>query len=102
MPASYHIAQEIQKYNIPDYRPRQTQYAISYTLIDVRDSMWPVLDSRMRSKRFVPSNGCDEIVASRLVRRRIQRDRTSRGSFVLTIHLKHTHDRRAIDYCCLF
>ena len=28
MPASYHIAQEIQKYNIPDYRPRQTQYVI--------------------------------------------------------------------------
>ncbi|TFY79586.1 hypothetical protein EWM64_g4423 [Hericium alpestre] len=25
MPASYHIAQEIQKYNIPDYRPRQEQ-----------------------------------------------------------------------------
>ena len=24
-PESYHIAQEIQKYNIPDYRPRQTQ-----------------------------------------------------------------------------
>ncbi|KZV75965.1 aminophospholipid-transporting P-type ATPase [Peniophora sp. CONT] len=26
MPASYHIAQEIQKYNIPDYRPRQEQF----------------------------------------------------------------------------
>ncbi|KAI9462638.1 calcium transporting ATPase [Russula earlei] len=26
IPASYHIAQEIQKYNIPDYRPRQTQF----------------------------------------------------------------------------
>ena len=25
MPSSYHIAQEIQKYNIPDYRPRQEQ-----------------------------------------------------------------------------
>ncbi|KAA1470665.1 calcium transporting ATPase [Dentipellis sp. KUC8613] len=25
-PASYHIAQEIQKYNIPDYRPRQEQF----------------------------------------------------------------------------
>lgn len=25
MPASYHIAQELQKYNIPDYRPRQEQ-----------------------------------------------------------------------------
>ena len=26
IPASYHIAQELQKYNIPDYRPRQEQY----------------------------------------------------------------------------
>ncbi|KII95736.1 hypothetical protein PLICRDRAFT_98979 [Plicaturopsis crispa FD-325 SS-3] len=26
MPASYHIAQELQKYNIPDYRPRQEQF----------------------------------------------------------------------------
>jgi len=25
-PSSYHIAQELQKYNIPDYRPRQEQY----------------------------------------------------------------------------
>lgn len=25
MPSSYHIAQELQKYNIPDYRPRQEQ-----------------------------------------------------------------------------
>ncbi|KAF8514608.1 aminophospholipid-transporting P-type ATPase [Gautieria morchelliformis] len=26
LPASYHIAQELQKYNIPDYRPRQEQF----------------------------------------------------------------------------
>ncbi|KIJ11589.1 hypothetical protein PAXINDRAFT_157254 [Paxillus involutus ATCC 200175] len=26
MPRSYHIAQELQKYNIPDYRPRQEQF----------------------------------------------------------------------------
>ncbi|KAI0629096.1 phospholipid-translocating P-type ATPase [Trametes polyzona] len=26
MPETYHIAQEIQKYNIPDYRPRQEQF----------------------------------------------------------------------------
>ena len=29
-PASYHIAQELQKYNIPDYRPRQEQYVNFY------------------------------------------------------------------------
>lgn len=32
MPETYHIAQEIQKYNIPDYRPRQEQY-VSDTII---------------------------------------------------------------------
>lgn len=26
MPSSYHIVQELQKYNIPDYRPRQEQF----------------------------------------------------------------------------
>ena len=25
-PRSYHVAQEVQKYNIPDYRPRQAQF----------------------------------------------------------------------------
>src|ERR1700734_1006089 len=33
-PAPYHIAQELQKYNIPDYRPRQEQYVPSLTSID--------------------------------------------------------------------
>lgn len=28
LPASYHIAQELQKYNIPDYRPRQEQLVL--------------------------------------------------------------------------
>ena len=32
-PAPYHIAQELQKYNIPDYRPRQEQYVPSPLLI---------------------------------------------------------------------
>ena len=30
MPETYHIAQEIQKYNIPDYRPRQEQYVCPF------------------------------------------------------------------------
>lgn len=30
MPASYHIAQELQKYNIPDYRPRQEQCVLRF------------------------------------------------------------------------
>jgi hypothetical protein len=32
MPASYHIAQELQKYNIPDYRPRQEQCALRFSI----------------------------------------------------------------------
>lgn len=32
MPETYHIAQEIQKYNIPDYRPRQEQYVLCIRL----------------------------------------------------------------------
>jgi len=51
----------------------------------------------MPLKRFVLSNGCDEIVALPSVRQRIQRGRTSRGSYVLMIHLKHMHDRQATD-----
>jgi phospholipid-transporting ATPase len=33
MPLSYHTAQELQKYNIPDYRPRQEQYVTSLQLL---------------------------------------------------------------------
>ncbi len=51
----------------------------------------------MPSKKFVLSNGCDETVALRLAKRRIQHDRTSRDLYVLTIHLTHTHDRQATD-----
>jgi hypothetical protein len=34
-PASYHIIQELQKYNIPDYRPRQEQY-VPEIVVDCR------------------------------------------------------------------
>jgi phospholipid-transporting ATPase len=37
MPKSYHIAQELQKYNIPDYRPQQEQcvrYCTGCFLVD--------------------------------------------------------------------
>lgn len=104
MPASYHIAQEIQKYNIPDYRPRQTQYVIS-SLSDLSKRLiLTFVDFKMPLKRFAPSNGCDEIVALRLARRRTLRVRTNRALSVLMIHLKHTHDRQVTDTedCCLF
>jgi phospholipid-transporting ATPase len=46
MPSSYHIAQELEKYNIPDYRPRQEQFVIishPVTIVNV---------DRARSLRF--------------------------------------------------
>ena len=33
LPSSYHIVQELQKYNIPDYRPRQEQYVLGYVVL---------------------------------------------------------------------
>ena len=42
MPESYHIAQEIQKYNIPDYRPRQEQY-VSYHYTFLSDCLHTIL-----------------------------------------------------------
>ena len=42
-------------------------------------------------------NVCGGIVASHLARRRTRHDKTSRASFVLTIHLKHTHARQVTD-----
>jgi hypothetical protein len=51
------------------------------------------------SKKFVLFNGCGEIVASRLARRRIQHGKTSHGWYVLTIHLKRTHDRQGTNDC---
>ena len=103
MPASYHIAQEIQKYNIPDYRPRQTQYVICIlVMIVLKGLILSFVGFKMPSRKFAPSSGCDEIVALHLARLRILRDRISRGSFVLTTRRKHTHDRQAIEDRCPF
>ena len=40
-PETYHIAQEIQKYNIPDYRPRQEQYAASTSSTEAALTCFP-------------------------------------------------------------
>ena len=40
-PETYHIAQEIQKYNIPDYRPRQEQYAASISSTEAALTCFP-------------------------------------------------------------
>lgn len=92
MPASYHIAQEIQKYNIPDYRPRQEQYALVFHYrFNVNCSPSPPTDSKRLSRRYARCSVCDETVALHSVRRRTPHGRTSRGSFGHTIRRKHTH-----------
>jgi phospholipid-transporting ATPase len=40
-PAPYHIVQEIQKFNLSDYRPRQEQYVFSTRLRDKADGQIP-------------------------------------------------------------
>ena len=85
-PASYHIAQELQKYNIPDYRPRQEQYAYwkpvpilcAHTILSV--------DSRKPSRKFVLFRGCDEIAGSLSVRQKTARNKIKRDSFGPTTH----------------
>lgn len=47
-PSSYHIAQELQKYNIPDYRPRQEQYARKLSVI-----FWLVLSDFYRFQKAI-------------------------------------------------
>lgn len=89
MPSSYHIVQELQKYNIPDYRPRQEQSAIFYYLSMYRDTKFGyVLGSRRRSRKFVPLSACEEIAVSHSARPRTQGNRIKPNSSERTTHQK--------------
>ena len=90
MPLSYHIAQELQKYNIPDYRPRQEQYA--FLLFDLTLFMSVPLDSRKLSRKFVPLSVCDGTAALPLVRQKIV-NRTRLRSSELMTRQKRVPDR---------
>jgi hypothetical protein len=69
-PRSYHIAQELQKYNIPDYRPRQEQSVIAqYFSLPIAQ---PVTGSRKRLRKSVRSSVCVGIVALRSAKQRMQ------------------------------
>jgi len=68
-PLSYHIAQELQKYNIPDYRPRQEQY-VPVPLFFLRVEIW-LEDSRKRSRRSALYNACGETAVLPSARLRI-------------------------------
>jgi phospholipid-transporting ATPase len=73
IPASYHIAQELQKYNIPDYRPRQEQYV---TVINQRRfHLFRWLGFRKLSRKSVLYNGCGVIVGLLSVRLKIPGDK---------------------------
>src|SRR6266550_5448314 len=78
-PLSYHIAQDLQKYNIPDYRPRQEQYVatICCLIIDT-DSL---SGSKRQLRRFVPYSGCGGTVGLPSARRKPLENKIRRSSF---------------------
>ena len=92
MPSSYHIAQELQKYNIPDYRPRQEQYvSLLYIYIDL--NLYGVSpDSRKLSRKFVQLSVCDGTAALPLVRQRMANRTRPRSSGLMT------HQKRVPDH----
>lgn len=99
MPASYHIAQELQKYNIPDYRPRQEQYVPrlpARTMRTMTDTLL-CIDSRKPSRKSARCRGCAATVALHLVRRKRRESKTKRASSEPTIHQKRTPGRQGIE-----
>lgn len=96
MPASYHIAQELQKYNIPDYRPRQEQYV---PLLDANSTYSRYLCLHKGFKRLLRKcvlyNACEGTADLRSARRRIPLDhKTKHASLGHTTHLNQTHDHQ--------
>src|SRR6266446_6780752 len=75
MPLSYHIVQELQKYNIPDYRPRQEQYVLVYIPYPFFSSLLYIPGSRKPSKKFGPRSACVAIAVLLSVRPRMRASR---------------------------
>jgi len=63
IPASYHIAQELQKYNIPDYRPRQEQFQKAIKKVRAVQRM-----RRNRGFAFSQTETADQQDQARLIR----------------------------------
>jgi hypothetical protein len=58
LPRSYHIVQEIQKFNLSDYRPRQEQYVMySHTFASAYLRL-SFIGSKKLSRRFEQPNVC--------------------------------------------
>lgn len=92
MPSSYHIVQELQKYNIPDYRPRQEQSVSFLVLVARYLRKLPYLGFKRPSRKFGQPNGCDETEVSPLVKLRIRVNKIRRSSYARTTHQRLVHD----------
>jgi len=101
MPASYHIAQELQKYNIPDYRPRQEQYVYLEPILTMHAHVMIPKGSKKLSRKCVLCRGCDEIAGSLSVRPRTARNKIRRGSSEHTTHPRVLLGPLGIDYVTL-
>ena len=98
-PAPYHIAQELQKYNIPDYRPRQEQCVSSSSISKL---LTPLLDSKKQSRRFGRCNVCAVIAVSLSARPRMRDVKTKQSSSERTIHQNRMHGRRGTKHTLSF
>lgn len=96
LPSSYHIVQELQKYNIPDYRPRQEQYVLAYIACHPCSCLTNVLGSRKPSRKFGQRNACAAIVVLLSVRQRMRASRIKPSLSEHTIHQKPVQDPLAI------
>ena len=76
-PLSYHIAQELQKYNIPDYRPRQEQYVAATCCLVIDIEYFS--GSKRQLKKFVPYSGCGGTAGLPSARRKLLENRIRRS-----------------------
>ena len=98
MPASYHIAQELQKYNIPDYRPRQEQYVHGDQMLTLCVYVIFSVGSKRLLRKCVLCRGCDAIAGSLSVRPKTAPNKIRRGSSGLTTRPRALRNRRGIDH----
>jgi hypothetical protein len=84
MPSSYHIVQELQKYNIPDYRPRQEQLVLYFNKVEVQNLIRYCCTTgfKRRSKRYALCNGCAGTAALLSVKPKLLENKTRQDSSV--------------------
>lgn len=92
LPSSYRIVQELQKYNIPDYRPRQEQYVLAYVACYPFSCLMNSSGSKKPSRKSGQRNACAAIVVSLSVRQRTRASRIRPSLSEHTIHQKPVRD----------